>query len=91
MNNIILAALPILAALETRGIAAIAAAVAISCGAFASTYAMGKATSSALEAGARQPEIISKLQTMLLIAIVFMESIGIYALVVAFLLIFTVQ
>ena len=91
MNNIILAALPILAALETRGIAAIAAAVAISCGAFASTYAMGKATSSALEAGARQPEIISKLQTMLLIAIVLMESIGIYALVVAFLLIFTVQ
>jgi F-type H+-transporting ATPase subunit c len=91
MNNIILAAIPFLAALETRGIAAIAAAVAISCGAFASTFAMGKATSSALEAGARQPEIISKLQTMLLIAIVFMESIGIYALVVAFLLIFTVQ
>ena len=91
MNNIILAAIPFLAALETRGIAAIAAAVAIPCGAFASTFAMGKATSSALEAGARQPEIISKLQTMLLIAIVFMESIGIYALVVAFLLIFTVQ
>ncbi len=91
MNNIILAAIPFLAALETRGIAAIAAAIAISCGAFASTFAMGKATSSALEAGARQPEIISKLQTMLLIAIVFMESIGIYALVVAFLLIFTVQ
>jgi F-type H+-transporting ATPase subunit c len=51
---------------------------------------MGKATTAALEAGARQPEIISKLQTLLLIAIVFMESIGIYALVVAFLLIFTV-
>ena len=91
MNNIILAAIPLLAALETRGIAAFAAAIAISCGAFASTYAMGKATSAALEAGARQPEIISKLQTMLLIAIVFMESIGIYSLVVAFLLIFTVQ
>ena len=91
MNGLILAALPFLAALETRGIAAIAAAVAISCGAFASTFAMGKATSSALEAGARQPEIISKLQTLLLIAIVFMESIGIYALVVACLLIFTVQ
>ena len=65
MNNIILAAIPLLAALETRGIAAFAAAIAISCGAFASTYAMGKATSAALEAGARQPEIISKLQTML--------------------------
>ena len=90
MTNILLAALPIIAALETKGIAAISAAIAISCGAIGSTAAMGKATSSALEAGTRQPEIISKLQTLLLIAIVFMESIGIYALVVAFLLIFTV-
>ena len=91
MNTMILAALPILAAIETRGIAAIAAAIAISCGAFASTFAMGKAASTALEAGARQPEIVSKLQTMLLLSIVFIESIGIYSLVVAFLLIFTVQ
>ena len=91
MNGLIIAALPILAAIETKGIAAFAAAIAISCGAIGSTAAMGKATSAALEAGARQPEILSKLQTMLLIAIVFMESIGIYALVVAFLLIFTVQ
>jgi len=91
MNGLILAALPIIAALETRGFAAISAAIAISCGAIGSTAAMGKATSTALEAGARQPEIISKLQTLLLIAIVFMESIGIYALVVACLLIFTVQ
>lgn len=91
MNGLILAALPIIAALETRGLAAISAAIAISCGAIGSTAAMGKATSTALEAGARQPEIISKLQTLLLIAIVFMESIGIYALVVACLLIFTVQ
>ena len=63
MTNILLAALPIIAALETKGIAAISAAIAISCGAIGSTAAMGKATSSALEAGARQPEIISKLQT----------------------------
>ena len=91
MNTMILAALPILAAIETRGIAAIAAAIAISCGAFASTFAMGKAASTALEAGARQPEIVSKLQTMLLLSIVFIESIGIYSLVVAFLLIFTVS
>ena len=91
MNGILIAALPIIAALETKGIAAFAAAIAISCGAIGSTAAMGKATCAALEAGARQPEIVSKLQTLLLIAIVFMESIGIYALVVAFLLIFTVQ
>ena len=91
MNSILVAALPIIAALETRGIAAIAAAIAISCGAFASTFAMGKAACTALEAGARQPEIVSKLQTMLLLSIVFIESIGIFSLVVAFLLIFTVQ
>ena len=43
MYGILIAALPIIAALETRGIAAIGAAIAISCGAFASTMAMGKA------------------------------------------------
>ena len=41
MYGILIAALPIIAALETRGIAAIGAAIAISCGAFASTMAMG--------------------------------------------------
>ncbi|MCQ2472715.1 MAG: ATP synthase F0 subunit C [Saccharofermentans sp.] len=90
MNTILALALPILAALETKGIAAFAAAIAISCGALGSTFAMGKLASSALEAGSRQPEVISKLQTMMLLAIVFIESIGIYSLVVAFLLIFTV-
>ena len=95
MESVLLACMPIIsgaviAGIETRAVAAIAAGIAISCGALGSAFAMGKATSHALDAGARQPEIISKLQTLLLIAIVFMESIGIYALVVAFLLIFTV-
>ena len=79
------------AALEPRTMAALGAGLAIGLGALGSALAMGNAAAHAFEAGARQPEIISKLQTMLLIAIVFMESIGIYALVVAFLLIFTVQ
>ena len=50
---------------------------------------MGLAAGKALEAGARQPEIFSKIQTLLLTAIVFIESVAIYALVVALLLIFT--
>ncbi len=91
MNSLIFAAIPVLAALETKGIAAFAAAIAIACGAIGSTAAMGKTASTALEASARQPEVQSKLQTMMLLAIVFIESIGIYSLVVAFLLIFTVQ
>ena len=52
---------------------------------------MGIAAGHALEAGARQPEIFGKLQALLLTAIVFIESLGIYALVVALLLIFTVK
>lgn len=91
MNSLMLAAIPFIAALETKGIAAFAAAIAISVGALGSTFAMGKTASAALEASARQPEVQSKLQTMMLLAIVFIESIGIYSLVVAFLLIFTVK
>ncbi len=93
MNTVLLAFMPIISGavisgIETRAIAAIAAGIAISCGAFGSAFAMGKATSHALDAGARQPEIISKIQTMLLAAIVFMETVVIYSLVVALLLIF---
>ena len=51
---------------------------------------MGIAAGKAVEAGARQPEIFGKIQALLLTAIVFIESLGIYALVVALLLIFAV-
>ena len=53
MNTVLLAG-AIFAALETRAIAAIAAGVAISCGALGCSFAMGKAASHAIDAGARQ-------------------------------------
>ena len=46
------------------------------------------AASHAIDAGARQPEVLGKIQTMLLASIVFIESLCIYTLVVALLLIF---
>jgi F-type H+-transporting ATPase subunit c len=93
MNNILLACIPflsgaVIAGIETKAIAAIAAGFAISCGALGCSFAMGKAASHAIDAGARQPEVLSKIQTMLLASIVFIESLCIYSLVVALLLIF---
>ena len=57
MESVLLACMPIIsgaviAGIETRAVAAIAAGIAISCGALGSAFAMGKATSHALDAGA---------------------------------------
>ena len=46
------------------------------------------ATGKALESTARQPEMAGRIQSMLMIAIVFIESVAIYALVISLLLIF---
>ena len=93
MNTVLLAWIPVLsgvviAGIETKAIAAIAAGIAISCGALGCSFAMGKAASHAIDAGARQPEVLGKIQKMRLAAIVFIESLCIYTLVVALLLIF---
>ncbi len=79
------------ATIAPKAMAALGAGVAIGFGALGSGLGMGIAAGHALEAGARQPEIFGKIQTLLLTAIVFIESICIYALVVALLLIFTVN
>ncbi|MBR6881075.1 MAG: ATP synthase F0 subunit C [Clostridiales bacterium] len=91
--NLIADFMPLMLAgsLEPKAAAALAAGIAIGLGALGSGLGMGIAASHALEAGARQPEIFGKLQTLLLTAIVFIESVCIYALVVALLLIFTVN
>lgn len=78
-------------AASPKALAALGAGLAIGLGALGCGLGMGIAAGHALEAGARQPEIFGKLQALLLTAIVFIESLGIYALVVALLLIFTVK
>lgn len=83
--------LPMILDIAPKSMAALGAGLAIGLGALGSALAMGIAAGKALEAGARQPEIFGKLQALLLTAIVFIESVCIYALVVALLLIFTVK
>jgi F-type H+-transporting ATPase subunit c len=95
MTNLILSILPAMLAvadaapIEPKAMAAISAGLAIGLGALGSSLAMGNLAGKALEAGSRQPEIFSKIQTLMLMAIVFVESLCIYSLVVALLLIFT--
>ncbi len=98
MTNLLMAAMPIIAkapevlaagSIEPKAFAAIGAGLAIGLGALGGALAMGNAASNALNAGSRQPEIFGKIQTLLLTTIVFIESVVIYALVVALLLIFT--
>lgn len=76
------------AAMDPKTFAGLGAGLAIGLGACGAGIGMGIAAGKALEAGARQPEIFGKIQTLLLTAIVFIESVAIYAMVVALLLIF---
>ena len=72
-----------------KALAGLGAGLAIGLCGLGTTIGIGLASGRALEGASRQPEMYSKLQTLLLISIVFMESIAIYSLVVSLLLIFT--
>ena len=65
---------------------ALAAAFAIGIAAFAGAFAQSRAASSALEGIARNPEAASKIVTPMIIALALIESLVIYALVIAFLI-----
>lgn len=64
------------------------AALAIGFGAIGSAIGIGLIGSKAMEAMGRNPEASSTVQTNMILAIAFAESIGIFALVVALLLMF---
>jgi F-type H+-transporting ATPase subunit c len=66
----------------------LAAALAIGLGALGPGIGQGTAAGSALEGIARQPEAEDKLRGTLLISFAFMESLTIYGLVVALVLLF---
>jgi F-type H+-transporting ATPase subunit c len=68
------------------GIIAIAAALAALTG-FGSAIGMGMAASRAVEAVSRQPEASGKINSMLLLALVIIESTAIYGFVTALMLI----
>lgn len=62
---------------------AIAAAFGVALAAFGGGLGQGRAVASALEAVARQPEATGRIQTLLIIGLAFIESLTIYALVIA--------
>jgi F-type H+-transporting ATPase subunit c len=66
----------------------IGAALAVGLGAIGPGFGQGNAAARALEGLARQPEAEGKLRTMLLISLGFIESLTIYGLVIALVLIF---
>lgn len=62
---------------------AIAAAFGVALAALGGGLGQGRAVASALEAVARQPEATGRIQTLLIIGLAFIESLTIYALVIA--------
>ncbi len=66
----------------------IAVALAIGLGAIGAGIAMGGATGKAYEALGRNPEAAQTIATNLLLGLVFAETLAIYGLVVAFLILF---
>ena len=70
-----------------EGLVAIGAALAIGVAALGVALGQGKVGAKALEAMARQPEMASKLQTAMILALGLMEALCIYALLIAFMII----
>ena len=75
-----------LLAIETTAFYAISAAVIMAGAAIAGVLAMAKVIIKALESSARQPEMDSKIKATMILGMVFIETVVIYALVVAILL-----
>lgn len=69
---------------STQAVALMAAAFAIGIGTIAPSLAQGNAIARAMEAIGRNPECQGKVQSVLLIGLAFVESLCIYALVIAF-------
>lgn len=65
---------------------AIAAGLGIAIAALGGALGQGRAAAAALEGIARNPDATSKIQTPMIIALALIESLVIYALVIAFLL-----
>ena len=72
--------------MESNAVFALSAALAISGAAIGGAYAQGKAASVALEGIARNPAAADKLFTPMIIALALIESLVIYAFVIAFLI-----
>jgi F-type H+-transporting ATPase subunit c len=72
--------------MDVAGMKALAAALAIGLGAIGPGIGIGLIGSKAMEAIGRNPEAMGDIRTNMILAIVFAESVAIYALVVALLI-----
>lgn len=72
--------------MEVNGILGLASALAIALAAIGGASAQGKAATAALEGIARNPAAADKLFTPMIIALALIESLVIYAFVIAFLI-----
>ncbi len=71
---------------DMKGMLAIGAAIAIGLGALGGTLAQGKAAAAALEGISRNPGAASRIQTPMILGLALIESLVLFAFVVAFLL-----
>lgn len=72
-----------------RAIIMIGAALAIALPAMVAALAQGIATGKAVESIARQPEARGSINQVLIVGLAFMESLALYSLLIAIILIFT--
>ena len=70
-------------AVGAEGMKSIAAAVSMGLGAIGAGLGIGLLASKALEAIGRNPEAGSKIQTSMILAVAFVEAMGIFAFIVA--------
>ena len=70
------------------GLTCLGAGLAIGLGTVGTGVGMGTTVGKALEAMARQPEMMGTIQTNMFIGLAFIESLAIYALAIVFLLLF---
>jgi F-type H+-transporting ATPase subunit c len=69
-------------------IAHLAAGLGAGLAVIGAAYGIGRLAASALEGMSRQPEVAGKIQTAMIIAAALIEGIGLFALVIAILLVF---
>jgi len=74
--------------MDTQTAAVLAAGFSMAIGSIAPAIAIGNLVGKAVEGMARQPEASGQIQTAMFIGTAFAEAIALYALVIAFLLIF---
>lgn len=76
------------AAEDSSGMKAVASAVAVGLAAAGAAIGMGLAIAKSADGIARQPEAEGKIRTALMLGLVFVETVVIYALIIAILIIF---